>query len=443
MLIFTIINSVLNFEADVTRNLTNSYQMVTVLQSISDVSFRLNLLATTYTRSPSVEIAESIKQSYAQLADRADSLEHASSLFTGLNPVERSNLANQINYLKIDLSQYFGRVESLTGVSAPKNGLSFRQKSTEADVAQAYQLIHSDSVQIRSGLESSIIEHQGILLASLSRRTALLGLQALVVIISLIAIGFGYIAPAFQRVLHRLAKQNVELRDLDRTKMEFLSIASHQLKTPLSGLKWNLSLLYRLRHSLSERDRKYLTQSKEHTDSMIRLVSNFLNVSRIEQGRMDFDIQPTDVVPIIKAILRTNARLASMRKVEVKLGTDRPKVIARIDPLLFRQVIQNLVDNAILYNHPGGLVDVQVRHMSEKVVIQVADTGSGISQAEQSRLFSQFFRGENAKTMRPDGSGLGLYCVKKIIQKMAGSITGQSKLNVGTTFTVSVPRSRT
>ncbi len=441
MLIFTVINSVLNFESQVTRDLTNSYGQVTILQSADDLTERIQELAMQTVQRRDAQTVGSLKQSVIELQDRLDALHQLSKLTVGVSLSDQQDLQDQISFIRNDLYLYLNAVARYVDVELPGTNLKATTSHvSQSDVVDLYQQVRSDVVDTRSRLESLITQGQSVLLDSQNRRTALLGLQAIVVIVSLISIGFGYIAPAFQRVLSRLAHQNSELRDLDQTKMEFLSIASHQLKTPLSGLKWNLALLYRLRHNLNERDRKYLSQAKEHTDAMVRLVSNFLNVSRIEQGRMEFDIQTTDIVPLVKAVLRTNSRLASMHQVEVKLHTDRPKILARVDALLFKQVIQNLVDNAILYNKKGGLVTVSARHIQERIVLEVADTGSGISETEQRRIFGQFFRGENAKTMRPDGSGLGLYFVKKIVQKMSGTITCKSKLGVGTAFTVSVPR---
>lgn len=441
LLIFTVVNSVLNYESETMGSISTDYQVIGIAQTIKESLGQVRDEVTNYSQNPSPQSVAEMNRLITSVEERQAALEQTARLISVAAETDRAHLTHQIDYVKTDLDAYVAALASFTqspvsGVAPLSTGVTLKQLDFRHT-----QLIDS-LIQVRARAESMITEGQQVLTESLNRRTALLGLQAIVVVFSLIGIGYGYIAPAFQRVLDRLAKQNGELRDLDRTKMEFLSIASHQLKTPLSGLKWNLSLLYRLRHTLSEKDRKYLEQSKEHTDAMVRLVSNFLNVSRIEQGRMEFDVQSADIVPLVKAVMRINSRLAQMHTIQVKLHADRPRVFAKVDALLFKQVIQNLVDNAILYNKPAGLVTVSMRHLTDYVVVEVADTGAGISQAEQTHIFNQFFRGENAKTMRPDGSGLGLYFVKKIVQKMGGTISCKSKPDVGTAFTVRLARGK-
>lgn len=427
VLLFTVINSLLNYETAVIRALITQFEMTVKIQEVDDFVSQQQQLAAAFdpaARGQTIRLDETLVH---KISDRLAGLDDlvATERLPSADVLQTQR--SQIAAVREAARDYHGLVTDLFRATT-----SWRF----AAVTAGYNAVRANAAALKTSLRSQIAASEADLNVTARRRLALLALQALVVVISLIGVAYGYIAPAFDRVLKRLAGQNRDLRDMDRVKMEFLSIASHQLKTPLSGLKWNLSLLSRQRAKLSAQNEAYLNQARGHTDAMVRLVTNFLNVSRIEGGRMDYDLVPTDIMPIIRAVARTYDRLAKSRDISITLEMTRSRLVAQVDPLLFRQVMQNLVDNAIFYNRRGGAVVISANPEGRRIIATVADTGEGISVADRERLFTQFFRGRNAKTLRPDGSGLGLYFVKKIVQKMGGSIHCVSRLGHGSRFVV-------
>jgi len=242
----------------------------------------------------------------------------------------------------------------------------------------------------------------------------------------------------------KLRKANEDLKELDQAKDEFISMASHQLRTPLTTAKGYVSMVLegdfgKIQPAMKEP----LEQSLDSANRMAGLVSDLLNVSRMEAGR--FFIDPTDVdlnteVPAEIQQLQTLAQSKSVKLVYDKPA--KPVPVLKLDLDKTRQVIMNLADNAVHYSAPpngGGEVHVSLAQEGEAVVFKVVDNGIGVPEAQQKKLFKKFFRAGNAQNTRPDGTGLGLYLVKRVVEDQGGEIIFESKEGKGSTFGFKMP----
>jgi PAS domain S-box-containing protein len=229
-------------------------------------------------------------------------------------------------------------------------------------------------------------------------------------------------------------------REIDRMKSEFVSVASHQLRTPLTGIKWFSELL--LKNKLSAENKDYVKQISISNERMVRLVDDLLNVSRIETGRkFDLVIKNTDVVPIIESVMQEQWPGAKDKNISLVCATDAPReLILPIDELKMRQAFQNLISNSIKYSKGKDTIEIGCEQQPGEVIFYVKDNGIGIPKHQQSQVFNKFFRAENAFTAHTDGTGLGLYIVKAIVEAHGGKIWFESAEGKGTTFYFSLPK---
>jgi signal transduction histidine kinase len=227
---------------------------------------------------------------------------------------------------------------------------------------------------------------------------------------------------------------------LDKAKNEFISIASHQLRTPLGSMRWGLELLQIEAEACSETAKKQLDQIYRSTLRMIQLVSDFLNVARIEQGRVKDALETVEIMKIIEAVIKEMEIEAGKKSIIISLNkkAEIPEIV--IDVKRFREIIQNLISNAVRYTLPRGKVSVEVDLKDDFVIISVADTGIGIPEKEKAKIFTKFARAENATKIDHEGSGLGLYIVKAFVEDLGGKIWLESEEGKGSTFYVSLPQ---
>lgn len=230
------------------------------------------------------------------------------------------------------------------------------------------------------------------------------------------------------------------LRELDRLKSDFISVAAHQLRTPLSGVKWVLKLLLDGDlGAVNDDQRGMLRRGFETNEKMIQLVNDLLNVSRIENGKFGYKIEQNDFNKLLQTLVENASLPAQSRQIEVRLEKHAEIRPFFFDPEKLLIALQNLVDNAVKYTLPGGNVTITTSEQGDYLQIKVKDTGVGIPKAEMPKLFSKFFRAANVIHLQTDGSGLGLFIVKSIIMRHGGQIWVDSEEGKGTTFTVLVP----
>lgn len=228
-------------------------------------------------------------------------------------------------------------------------------------------------------------------------------------------------------------------REISKMKSEFVSVASHQLKTPMTGIKWMSELA--LRETLDDKVREYVTDMNKSVNRVIVLIDDLLNVAHIETGRK-FDIvkQKTDIVPLVEDVLKGNERLVKKKRVRVVRCVNAPKkLFLNIDAEKIRQAFNNIVGNAIKYSHDGGEVDISCAQTKKDITFSVRDNGIGIPKSQHKRVFEKFFRADNAVQSETDGTGLGLYIAKAIVEAHGGAVWFDSKKGKGTVFHIRIP----
>ncbi len=232
-------------------------------------------------------------------------------------------------------------------------------------------------------------------------------------------------------------------RELDKAKKEFVSLASHQLRTPLSISSWYLEKLgTTAKFAEGSKEAGYLDTIYQSNRRMSELVDALLHTSRIEMGTLALSPVPTVCQDILDRSLFELAPTITTKGLRIETQYEYPPLAALIDPKAFAIVCDNLLSNACKYTPEGGSIKVGVRTEDNQVVVEVSDTGFGIPTHQQSEIFSKLFRADNVVDKDTDGTGLGLYIVKSIIDQSHGSIDFHSEENAGTTFTVSLPKQK-
>ncbi|MBI5654550.1 PAS domain S-box protein [Candidatus Uhrbacteria bacterium] len=231
-------------------------------------------------------------------------------------------------------------------------------------------------------------------------------------------------------------------REIDRMKIEFVSVASHQMRTPLTGVKWLADLLLTEgADELSVKHRKMVQEIFQMNERMIRLVNDLLDVSFIETGhRFAVKRVPGDLAAAVRDAVSDSAIMANDKRIHVVMSRTMPKSLkCNFDEPKIRQVLLSLMNNAIDYSPPNSRVTIGCRRVHSEVVCSVADQGVGIPKKQQPRIFEKFFRADNVLPLKPGGTGLGLFIAKAIVDSHGGRIWFESKAGKGTTFFFSLP----
>jgi len=231
-----------------------------------------------------------------------------------------------------------------------------------------------------------------------------------------------------------------QLAQANQMKTEFVSIASHQLRTPLTGIKWMIDLVMQQQtKSLTEDQLETFKSIRENNQRMINLVNDLLDLSRLEQGRFVFKPETIYLDKLLKELLKEYTQLAkaSNTKISLELETDIPPITQ--DKRGLGLVLHNLIDNAIRYTKEQGQVKIKLLSKGNLIRCEVKDNGVGIPAEDQKKIFQKFFRSRNVLKYQTEGTGLGLFITKSIIKASKGKMGFWSKEGQGSTFWFEIP----
>lgn len=238
-----------------------------------------------------------------------------------------------------------------------------------------------------------------------------------------------------QYVLKQLRESNKKLKELDQTKDDFISMASHQLRTPLTSVKGYISMIMEGdAGKITHTQREMLGQAFFSSQRMVYLIADLLNVSRLKTGKFIIDATPVDLAEVVAEELGQLEETATSRSLKLIYHKPKKFPLLMLDETKTRQVIMNFVDNAIYYTPSKGQIEVQLIENQGTIELRVTDDGIGVPKSEQPHLFTKFYRAGNARKARPDGTGLGLFMAKKVVVAQGGSIIFESKEGKGSTF---------
>ncbi len=233
-----------------------------------------------------------------------------------------------------------------------------------------------------------------------------------------------------------------ELRRLERMRQDFVANASHELKTPLASIRAYTETL--IDGAIDDPKVKYefLHRIDEQADRLHQLILDMLSLARLETGDNAFSHEPMSLLPGIRRIVEAHRPRAQSKNqnLTIELDSECEAVLVRADEEAIRQILDNLVDNAINYTPTGGRIHVACRVSDDAVAIDVRDNGIGIPREDLPRVFERFFRVDKARSREVGSTGLGLSIVKHLVQSLGGKVSVESRLNAGSTFRVSLPR---
>ncbi|MSU44720.1 HAMP domain-containing histidine kinase [Candidatus Nomurabacteria bacterium] len=240
-----------------------------------------------------------------------------------------------------------------------------------------------------------------------------------------------------------LSRANEKLQKFDEIKSNFISVVAHQLRTPLSGIKWTLSMLINGDMGvLNDTQKTFLMKSYESNARMIALVNDMLIADGIQSEKVHYVSTYLNIIDLMDSVFFEMSSQALKRNISIRYKNkfeNLPQVY--VDPVTIRAVLQNLLENAIKYIIDNGVIEIDVKKENNYLVISIADNGIGIPKDQHKDIFLKFFRASNAIKQQTDGSGLGLYIAKNIVEKNGGTIWFDSILGKGSTFYFTIPLS--
>ncbi|TRZ58259.1 MAG: response regulator [Rhodocyclaceae bacterium] len=237
-----------------------------------------------------------------------------------------------------------------------------------------------------------------------------------------------------------IARDITERKKIERMKTEFISTVSHELRTPLTSIRGALALVAGgVVGELPATVRPLIDIAHKNSERLILLVNDLLDMEKIEAGKMEFNVSPVKLMPLLKQALDSNQAYAEQYKVQYKLESDLPEAMVSVDANRMMQVFANLLSNAAKYSPAGGKVLVAVERIGQRLRVAVKDHGSGIPDEFKDRMFQQFAQADSSDTRKAGGTGLGLSITKAIVEHMGGTIRFDSQPNVQTVFFVEFP----
>lgn len=237
-----------------------------------------------------------------------------------------------------------------------------------------------------------------------------------------------------------LRATNAQLQRLDEAKDEFISMASHQLRTPLTSVKGYISMVLEGdAGKVTATQGQLLEEAFASSERMVHLINDFLNVSRLQTGKFMLEERTLDLSKLVRGEVASLESTVKAHGLKLKYRAPSHFPLLDIDEAKIRQVVMNFIDNAIYYSHEGTAITVDLSIEDAQAVLRVVDTGIGVPKSEQAHLFTKFYRATNARKQRPDGTGVGLFLAKKVIDAHGGTILFESTEGKGSTFGFRLP----
>lgn len=240
-----------------------------------------------------------------------------------------------------------------------------------------------------------------------------------------------------------LVRDITHLKELEQRKNEFISIATHELRTPITAIKGYLSLLKKEASSFTEKQQTYLDRATDASERLVRLAEDLLHVVRVEENRVKFSCRRTNLGALLTKVCRDFSEKADQKGVDLRVTKPAASTFVNIDRIRTEQLFSNLIDNAIKYTRRGSVqASLRIDKLSGDkpwAIVDIMDSGIGIETKELNGIFEKFHRTPSASSSRESGVGLGLYIVKSFVEMQHGRITVRSQPKKGSTFTVSFP----
>ncbi|MCH7605110.1 HAMP domain-containing histidine kinase [Patescibacteria group bacterium] len=240
--------------------------------------------------------------------------------------------------------------------------------------------------------------------------------------------------------LNNLSGEVTRLKEVDKIKSEFLSVAAHQLRTPLSAMRWALQKVLR---SIRGENATLIRKIKKQDEKMIKIVNDMLNAMRIEEVGLDYEFQRVDLIALLDTVVEVYENAIEEKKLHFSfLKGSFKDLYVHADLKKLEIVFTNLLANAVAYTRTGGVIKIEIEKSSEFVIVKVQDNGVGIQKKDVARIFTKFFRAKNAISAQPDGLGIGLFLTKSIVEAHHGKVWVESKIGKGTIFYIKLPLKR-
>jgi signal transduction histidine kinase len=229
-------------------------------------------------------------------------------------------------------------------------------------------------------------------------------------------------------------------QEIERAKNDIISIVAHELRTPMTSIKGYTDLMLQgAMGLLTEGQQHFLSIVKSNVDRLSRLVSDLLDITRIEAGSIELELVPMQLAEIVPEVCESVAEAVEERDLTLNVDVTTPIPTVRADRNRIIQVLVNLLSNAYRYTPPGGSIQVSVRPLEDTVLVQIADTGIGIAKEDQKKIFERFYRVEHDLVKKESGTGLGLSIVKSLVELHGGRLWLESELGRGSTFSFALP----
>ena len=241
-----------------------------------------------------------------------------------------------------------------------------------------------------------------------------------------------------EKAYQELLLQNAHLKELDLAKTRFIALTTHELRTPLSAMVGSSEVLKEKLYDTDEEREEFINMIHEQGQHLMELVNDILDFAKITSNKMDFFIHQQDLNPVIKGLMGQFEAFAAQSQIQLILNIINEPHICYFDEVRIKQIISNIISNAIKYNKPQGSVEVLVKREEKAVAVYVKDTGKGIAKEQIAQVFNEFETlGKVANHQK--GTGLGMPITKRLIECMGGTINIESELEVGSTFWVTIP----